>query len=275
VSIFKSDEPIDLSKHMLATYQTLRVVLGVIALLFPWVLWGGGFRSHDHLGLQGSMSAYYHANAASETEFAAREAAERAGQQRSPVHLDSGRGVMRNWFVGVLFTIAALLAVYKGFRPAEDWALNLAAIFAVLVALFPMAWGEPGAPFHGIFAGCFFICIAYVCIFCAPATLPLVEESRRPHYRWIYKMLGYTMVTSPAIASFISVTFGSRNSYLFIGETCGVYGFAAYWLVKTYEISKTKADRRAACGELLLPAGKGLSDVLREIPVTYGMADKL
>ena len=269
MNIFKTDTPIDLSKHMLTTYQTLRVVLWVIALLFPWVLWIGGSVSHDNLELQGSMSAYYHANAGSDSEFAARQTAEQAGQQRTPVHLDSGRGVMRNWFVGVLFAIAALLAVYKGYRPAEDVALNLAAIFAVLVALFPMAWDGPGLPFHGIFAGCFFICIAYVCIFCASATLPLVKEDKRAHYRRVYKLLGYAMVASPIIASIISYGFGFRSSYLFVAETCGVYAFGLYWLIKTYEISKTNADEKAASGELQLAAGKGLSDAVRELPVTY------
>src|SRR5262245_43821485 len=100
MSIFKSDKPVDLSRHMLATYQTLRVVLFVIAVMFPLVLWIGGYISRDHLKLQGSMSAYYHANAASDDEFAERESAEREQRQRQEVQLDSGRGVMRNWFVG-------------------------------------------------------------------------------------------------------------------------------------------------------------------------------
>ena len=265
MSIFKSSEPVDLGEHMLATYQTLRVVLFSIALIFPWVLWIGGYVSRHHLELQGSMSAYYHANADSDREFAGREQPE---HQR--IQLDSGRGVMRNWFVGVLFTISALLIVYKGYRPAEDVALNLAGVFAVLVALFPMAWDGPGLPFHGIFAGCFFVCIAYVCIFCASATLPLVKEARRTYYRRAYKLLGYAMVVSPLVAAILNWGLGFRSSYLFFAETCGVYAFAIYWLVKTLEIRETNADRRAASGELQLPAGKGPLDAIREIPVTHG-----
>jgi hypothetical protein len=160
-----------------------------------------------------------------------------------------------------------MLVVYKGYRPAEDVALNLAGVFAVLVALFPMAWDVPGLPYHGIFAFCFFMCIAYVCIFCASATLPLVNEKRRAYYRRWYKWLGYAMVASPVLASILTWVLNSHSSYLFFAETSGVYAFAAYWLVKTLEIRETKADEKAANGELQLAAGAGPSDAIREIPV--------
>lgn len=260
----KSGEPVDLSRHMLATYQTLRIVLFAIALIFPWALWIGGSISEDHLELQGSMSAYYHANAISDREFSS---AKREQREPQKALLDPGRGVMRNWFVGALFAIGALLIVYKGYRPAEDIALNLAGVFAVLVALFPMAWDEDGPPFHYIFAISFFVCIAYVCTICASATLPLVAHNdRRAYYRRCYKGLGYAMVASPITASVLS-WLGPRGRYLFVAESCGVYAFAAYWLVKTIEIRDTDADAKAARGELQLPAGAGLADAVRDTPV--------
>jgi hypothetical protein len=233
MNIFKSDGSVDISEHMLATYQTLRIVLCVIALAFPWLLWIGGYI--NHVELQPSMSDYYGTG-----------------------------GVMRDWFVGILFCISGLLFVYKGYRPAEDMALNLAAILAALVALFP---NTSDLPYHGIFAVCFFLCIAYVCIFCASATLPLVKEERRVYYRRFYKWLGYAMVISPVIAVILTCVLRFRDSYIFFSESCGVYAFAIYWLVKTKEISETNAGRKAAQGELLLPAGEGASDAIREIPV--------
>jgi hypothetical protein len=268
MSIFRFTEPVDLSEHMLATYQTLRVVLFVIALTFPLVLWIGGAISTHSLPLQGSMSAYYHANKDSAREFALREpgACKPEGPQKC---LDSGRGVMRNWFVGVLFIISAMLVVYKGYRPAEDVALNLAGGFAVLVALFPKPWDGPGLPLHGIFAVSFFLCIAYVCIFCASATLPLVKEKgRRTYYGRCYKLLGWAMVASPVLALILTWVLDSRRSYLFFAEAFGVYAFAAYWLVKTLEIRETKADQKAASGKLQSPAGTGPMDVVRQMPVT-------
>lgn len=178
---------------------------------------------------------------------------------------------MRNWFVGVLFAISALLLAYKGFRPAEDVALNLASLFAVLVALVPNMWvddAKPDFPFHGTFAVCFFLCIAYVCIFCASATLSLVREDRRARYRRTYKMLGWLMVVSPVLAAILTQGFGLSNNFIFFAEAFGVYAFASYWLVKTLEIRETKADQKAASGELQLAAGEGASDAIRELPVT-------
>ena len=265
MNIFKSGEPIDLSDHMLSTYKTLRVVLVIIALAFPWVLWIGGRFVFDRVDLQPSMSDYYHASSASIDK---RDSDGLAG--RTPDPLNSGRGIMRNWFVGVLFGVGALLAVYKGFRPAENLALNLAGIFAVLVAVCPNVWeGEDnGPPLHGVFAVCFFLCIAYVCIFCASATLSLVKEDKRDRFRKAYKFLGWAMVASPVVAVILTYALQHRQSYIFFAEACGVYAFAIYWLVKTVEISQTNADRRAASGELQLAAGKGASDAIRELPVT-------
>ena len=238
MNILKSG-PIDLSEHMVSTYQTLRVVLVVIAAAFPLLLWIRGNIFHG-LALQASMSDYYHA----------------------------GGGVLRNWFVGLLFAISGMLIIYKGFRPAENVALNLAGIFAVLVALVPNSYDRPdeGLPFHGIFAVSFFLCIAYVCIFCASATLSLVNEERRTRLRRIYKSIGWAMVVSPIAAAVLTYTF-RRGYHIFFAEFFGVYAFAAYWLVKTLEIRRTKADELAASGKIELAAGKGASDAVRELPV--------
>lgn len=238
MNLFKPG-PIDLSEHMVSTYQTLRVVLVVIAAAFPLLLWIGGNIFHG-VELQASMSDYYHA----------------------------GGGVLRNWFVGLLFAISGMLIIYKGFRPAENVALNFAGIFAVLVALVPNSYDGPdeGLPFHGIFAVSFFLCIAYVCIFCASATLSLVNEDRRRRLRMIYKSIGWAMVVAPVAAAVLTYTF-RRGYHIFVAEFFGVYAFAAYWFIKTLEIRRTKADEMAASGELELAAGKGASDAVRELPV--------
>jgi hypothetical protein len=273
MNILTSGKPVDLRIHMLSTYRTLRISLVVIALVIPWLLWiGGAFISKQRLPLQPSISDYYHANEMTRTEVAARAAALSAGVDRPTVAILSGRGVMRNWFVGVLFAISAMLAVYKGYRPAEDLALNLAAVFATLVALVPNQWVDdpkPVLPFHGTFAVLFFLCIAYVCIFCASATLPLVkDEDRRKRYRRFYKIIGWAMVASPVLAAVLTQFFGLRASYVFFTEASGVYAFGAYWWVKTHELNETNADRRAARGELKLAAGTGAADAVRELPVT-------
>lgn len=239
MSIFTSDEPVDLSEHMLSTYQTLRITLVVIALAVPWLLAIGDYVLTGQFELRNSMSAYY-------------------------------GGPMRNWFVGVLFAISGLLGAYKGFRPAENVALNLAAIFAVLTAVFP---SEPGRWIHGVVAIIFFLCIAYVCIFAASATLSLVKDEKRKNaYRRTYKLLGALMVLSPVVAAILSTFLGLHTSYIFFAEAVGVYAFAIYWWVKTREIRETNADRKAAQGEIELQAGKGASDAVRELQVAQTTA---
>src|SRR5918997_1425101 len=99
--------------HVFDTYHWLRVGIAVIAFGFPLWLWA--FGKWHGLPLQGSMSAYY---------WAAIE----------------GDPPVRVWFVGWIFAIGSFLILYKGYSLREDWALNLAALCLIGVALFPMSW---------------------------------------------------------------------------------------------------------------------------------------
>ena len=221
-------KPEDLSKRIISTYFWLRIGMGVIALIFPVLLWIGG-KVFGDLSLQGSMSAYYHA----------------------------GNGVMRDWFVGILFAIGIMLFLYQGFTNVEDYALNAAGVLTLGIALFPMTWPGSQKPLyygfiHGLCAILFFICIGYVCIFHADDTLELLkrirDEKTRRKYRRTYKILGVLMITSPLIAASVSAT--DFHYYTFYVEAVGVWVFATYWLVKSQEVSLTRADEKAAKGEI-------------------------
>ena len=237
----------DLSKHISTTYVTLRVGIAVIALAFPPLLWIGGHILAS-LPLQGSMSEYYHA----------------------------GDGAMRSEFVGILFAIGTILFLYKGVTRLEDYALNLAGVLALGITLFPMPWHcEPDCkPFslHGICAVSFFVCIAYVCIFRASDTLTLItDQATRNRYRRNYKLLGVAMLVSPAIAFILTLTLqpqGNLRSITFFIEAVGVYVFAAYWLLKSHEISQTNSDQKAVLGKLVV-APHRLSDAFRSISITH------
>jgi hypothetical protein len=43
---------------------------------------------------------------------------------------------------------------------------------------------------------------------------------------------------------------GWNKSVIFVVEAAGVYSFASYWLVKSWEMSETGADGKAARGQL-------------------------
>ena len=247
---------IDLSDHIVATYRALRIGAGIIALAFPLILWGEGHR-RAHLPLQGSMSAYYHASDALNS-----------GQG------DRGQGVMRNEFVGILFAIGVILVLYRGISTLEDQVLNLAGVFALGIALFPMTWPVGSVPkekfffLHGTCAITFFVCIAIVCIFCASNTLGIIkDEAKRKRYRMSYLVFGVSMVALPLLAACLKYFAPLRDWTIFFVEVAGIYVFAGYWLLKSYEIGQTGFDKKAVRGELRIEP-RTVTETLRLRPMT-------
>lgn len=226
--MLKQDE---LQKHILATYFDLRVGVAAIAFLFPVILPLMG----NYLGVefQPSLSDYYHTD-------------------------------MRNGFVGILFIIGAFLYLYRGFSNWENWLLNAAGLLAVCIALLPTDMKGSASMqnaaevfsmplLHGFCAVTFFICIALVCITCSRLTLDQIKENgyRKKLLMSIYWLLGILMVTLPltaaGIARFTELANPDMKSHvIFWIEFAGVWVFATYWMVKSYEIHKTESDKHAA-----------------------------
>jgi hypothetical protein len=213
------NDPETLRDHMTQTYTNLRVGIGVISAALPLLLWAGGLLTGID-GLLPSMSHYYYS-------------------------------AMRDIFVGALVFAGVGLYLYKGFSTKENWALNLGGFLAVGVAMFPTAPGPDStivSKVHGVCAVGTFLCIAYVSIFRAKDTLSLLHDDNLiARFRRTYRTLGVGMIISPLIA--VALNFGGR-SFTFFVEAAAVEMFAAYWLVKSYELSKTKAEKLALCGEV-------------------------
>ena len=233
--------PDSLQKHILATYVNLRVGMAVIGIVFPVLLYVGG--RVFGLPLQDSISAYYHASA-------------------------DGKS-MRDVFVGVLFALGVFLYLYKGYTVRENYALNLGGIFAIGVAMFPTEWDCGNAchdiSIHGICAVSFFLAIAYVCIWRSGDTLALIKDvAVRQRYRRTYRTIGIAMATSPVIAMILTLFFQNLKSYVYFVELTGVWAFAAYWFLKSYELRDSSADRLAvgqskdnsSLAKLLVPSDK-------------------
>ena len=214
----ENSDPLSVS----TSYVILRNGIGVLGFALPIVMILGGGLDH----IQASLSAYYHF---------------------SPDRPDQyGAGIMRDLFVGLLCAIGAFLFFYRGHSLHEDIALNLAGISAVLVALFPMDWPPDGAAamtgtskLHSAAATLFFVMIAYVCVFRARDTLCIIEdECRRRTFERVYLLFGLLMLATPAAVALLTATSTVRGMgyATLIVETGGVFVFAAFWLVKSFEI---------------------------------------
>lgn len=258
-----------LSKHIASTYHQLRIGFCAIALIFPILLWMGG-RVIGHpdtqgrpLLLQHSMSAYYHAESNDQVKD----------------YADPERGVMRNYFVGLLFGLGIILILYKGYSGKENLALNLTGFMAIGVALFPTSWGAdyPGLEYkigfletsvHGTCAVLLFVCMGYVCIFRAKDTLKLVKDPNNARrYLWTYRALGISMIASP-ITAFIFDSLSHGTSYVFWLEAAGIWSFSLYWFFKSIELAGTDAERKAICKELNVSVTPGAVPMTTQVEIT-------
>jgi hypothetical protein len=228
--------PDELQKHIAGTYFTLRVGIGVLAAALPVVLWLGG-RFFDHEPLRCSMSAYYY----------------------SPS--------MRDELVGILCAIGLFLILYKGFSRQENWALNIAGILAIGIALIPTdpsCTAKTGLTVHAILALLFFGAIAFVALTRASDTLSLIhDEGKAERLRNVYRALGVLMIASPLLAAAMASLLehaSPKRALVFFVETFAVLTFAAYWIAKSVELRATNADELAAEAKLRVAAAppKGL-----------------
>ena len=246
-----SANPATLEAHIVKTYSGLRNGIGLLAIALPLILSLWGYGKHG-LPPQDSISAYYHAFVPTGSP---------------PGLLDvAGNGVMRNWFVGILWAIGVFLVLYRGYGRRENTALNFAGILLIMVAMFPMDWtcgtACPKVSTHGVSAILFFLAIGYVCIFRSCDTLPLITNpSTRNFYQRWYRIIGLVMWAFPIVVTVLEYfklyPFGSRT--VFFIEVAGIWTFAAYWLLKSREISSTKADLAAIKGDLVRgPRKEGL-----------------
>lgn len=289
-------DPSALQRHVLSTYLTLRIGIGLISLLFPFVLLGVGW--YQGLPNPGSMSAYYwieaRAHAQSDARVpqaaasvdAARQAvvaaaasaaanAPSAGTQAPPPPRMGFAEPARTIFVSFLCAIAAVMYLYKGYTRAENIALNVAAVFAVGVVWFPMEVncgqgslqapdfvycfaGRPLPNPHGISAVLLFVCLFYIVWRRSLDTVDLIADPDvAARYRHIYRGTAILMAALPAAAGLMHVVANDFSTVTFSLEAAGVVAFSVFWLVKSYELHQTSADEAATRGAGLVDLTHG------------------
>jgi len=242
----------DLKSHILKSYFLMRLGAALLGIALPLILLFGGRLAG--ICPQDSISAYYHA-----------------------VSLDGAS--VRTWFTGILFAVSAILGLYQGFSRAEDILLDLAGVLGIGIAIFPMPWERSNvdfskcgivgsAPYKGVYlfgtplsahvfcAVGFFICIAFICWFCADDTLDLIKEpSRRKLLKVIYRTIAILMPASMLAAWGLSFWSGHQGD-IFWAETAGIWAFGIFWFIKGFELRATAADDLAAHGKLRLVEGR-------------------
>jgi len=188
------------------SYLTLRKTIGWISILLPFVLMLGKFLISKGIFIYNSISHYYYSE-------------------------------MRDIFVGAICAIALFLFFYKGYNKWDNWAGNLAGIFAIGIALFPTA--EKGAynwvaDVHLICASSFFLILAVFSLVLFTLKDPDHTKQKRIRNK-IYIVCGSVMIVC-LISIVIFVKFYEdeypESSFVFWAESFALIAFGVSWLTK-------------------------------------------
>jgi hypothetical protein len=193
-------------------------VIGVFGITLPLVVFLGALFFFG-TGIQSSISSYYWTN-------------------------------MRDIFVGALWAIGVLLLSYKGYEAADNFASNLACVFAIGVSLFPTTPDNTTSEvaiiigrMHFAFAALLFGTLIFFCLFLFSKTDPKKKPTKRKLQRNIvYRICGYAM------ALCIVLTVVSQNpaiapalvpyNPIFWLESLAIVAFGVSWFVKGETILK-------------------------------------
>lgn len=187
------------------SYIALRKTVGWIGILLPFVLWFGVAVIFDDEP-QSSISHYYYTH-------------------------------MRNLFVGSLCAVGLFLFFYAGHDKWDDWAGNIAAVFAIGIAWMPTT--EYGIDtigiLHFVCATLFFLTLAAISLFLFTKTHKGKEmESPKKNRNLIYKICAFVMIGC-LLAIIVYVLFFQERkvtSLIYWAEAIALVAFGVSWLTK-------------------------------------------
>jgi hypothetical protein len=199
----------EFEKQAVRSYFFLSFGIGLIASLLPVVLvLIGGYRGNY------SISWFYHVVP----------------------------GPTRDILVGALWATGVFLILFHGLSRLENWLLNFAGIAVISVAMNPMPdeqrCGGSGLTPHSLSAILFFALLAIVAVFLSKGRIKFIKDKRkRLQFAAAYNLAGFLMIAMPAAVAAIHYLGGNKcgTHAIFWTETFGIWTFAAYWFVKTYE----------------------------------------
>jgi hypothetical protein len=193
-------------RKAVASYISLCIGIGAVALALPALLLIFGTGNPHY-----SISHYYHGG-------------------------DTARSIL----VGSLWATGVFMFLYQGLSTAENRTLNIGGVAAISVAMNPVVEAQDHSTFgvHEASAIIFFACLAIVAIVFSRARLGyIIYPAYRRFFARAYTAAGATMIGMPvAIGTFRLLHGGdTRSDWIFWIESFGIWAFAVYWFVKTYE----------------------------------------
>lgn len=206
----------DTETRFITAHLRLRKIFGFMAVTLPIGLFLGALIRFD-IGLQGSISAYYHTG-------------------------------MRDVFVGALCGFGLFLFAYKGYKPLDDKIGTLGGAAAIGVALFPTADGSTSTTavnigyVHAASMAVFFLALIYFSLFLFTKTKvsnpPQSRTAGKVKRDRVYKVTGYTMLICLVLIGIKSILPDDVISSIeprrpvFVLESIAIMAFGFAWLTK-------------------------------------------
>ena len=196
-------------------YRTLRLLIGAIAFTLPFLVTWIADKSLS------SISASYHSGA-------------------------------RDFFVGWMFVIGALMFAYNGHTKPQMGAAKIAALAAVCVALFPTACdtceADRNATVHFVAAAVLFLILAYFCF--GPFRQNVKgQPGKKGRRSKVYFACGAAILICLATALLLKrffPEFANATDALFWAETFALIAFGIAWIVAGKTIPSPLVDKTDA-----------------------------
>lgn len=212
---------VSIKDSQLISHITLRKLIGFIGILLPVVLVIGSFLSGKYNTIQPSISDYYFTT-------------------------------MGDVFVGNLCAVSLFLFCYKGYDYRDNITANLAAFFAVCIALFPTSTDLPrmrigliedekvASTLHFTAAALFFMCLAFFCLYLFRLSNGYLSKKKIMRNR-VYTICGIVILVSIVLlilVFFVKPIGNLLNPYnpVIILETIALWAFGISWITKAQTI---------------------------------------
>lgn len=210
----------DNANDELIPFLWIRRGIGVLAILFPFIMYIGNGLLHNCWKVFPSISAYYHS-------------------------------YLITVFVSILAMIAIFLFTYRGPNGEDRHLATVASFLCLGVAIFPTQVSGVDCPHfdtysletvHLICAVSLFLILAYFCLFIFIKTKPgknptAKMKQLKENRNTIYKTCGFVMVITMILMSGLYLvdsngTIKATFAYVFWGETVCIIAFGISWITK-------------------------------------------